>query len=57
MAVLIKDSNNKILGVLEAKNKIGGTFSNDDEVLLIMLASFVALVLQNTYTFEKFVWH
>ena len=45
------------MGVLEAKNKIGGTFSNDDEILLIMFSDFVALVLQNTYTFEKFVWH
>lgn len=49
----IKDNNNKIIGVLEAKNKIGGTFSNDDEVLLIMFSEYASLLLNNTYIFEK----
>ena len=53
----MKDNNNKIIGVLEAKNKIGGTFSNDDEVLLIMFAEFTSLLLNNTFVFEKMQWH
>lgn len=43
----------KLLGVLEAVNKINGLFSPDDQILLESIAQFVSIPLQNAMLFHK----
>ncbi|MCK4762303.1 MAG: SpoIIE family protein phosphatase [Candidatus Aminicenantes bacterium] len=45
--------NKKLLGVLEAINKIDGKFSEEDAELLEYIASVVAIPLQNAMLFKK----
>ena len=45
--------NKKLLGVLEAINKIDGDFSDEDAELLEYIASVIAIPLQNAMYFKK----
>jgi GAF domain-containing protein len=45
--------NRKLLGVLEAINKIEGKFSDDDAELLEYIASVISIPLQNAMLFKK----
>ena len=44
---------NKLIGVLEAVNKINGEFSDDDREALEYISLFVAIPLQNAILFRK----
>jgi serine phosphatase RsbU (regulator of sigma subunit)/putative methionine-R-sulfoxide reductase with GAF domain len=52
LAVPVKRSN-KLLGVLEAVNKVEGTFSDDDRQLLECIAGVVSIPLQNALLYKK----
>lgn len=43
----------KLLGVLEAVNKIDGQFSDEDRILVESIAHFVSIPLQNAMLFRK----
>ena len=47
LCVPVRDSANKIIGVLQVLNKIGGAFSTNDEDLLRSLAAQVAIAVRN----------
>jgi len=44
---------NKVIGVLEALNKKGGTFTDIDEELLLVLGSQAAVAIENTRLFQQ----
>jgi len=53
LVVPIKDSEGNILGVCQARNKIDGHFSEDDEVILEMLSIQAGVQLKNSMKFDK----
>ncbi len=44
---------NKVIGVLEALNKKGGDFTDDDEELLLVLGYQAAVAIENTRLFQQ----
>jgi len=52
LGVPVKMGDN-LLGIVEAINKIKGTFGNDDRRLLEYMAQFIAIPLQNALLFRK----
>lgn len=55
LSVPIRDINEKVVGVIQAVNKLKGTFSPDDERLLTILANQAGLILRNSLMYDKLV--
>jgi signal transduction protein with GAF and PtsI domain len=53
LCVPIVEESNQIIGVIQAINKIGGSFTKDDEGILSVLASLAAIVLRNSINFDQ----
>ena len=53
LAVAIKDFDGKIIGVLEAVNKINGVFNNEDEQFINLISQQANLVLKHCGNYEK----
>jgi len=55
LAVPVKDNEGKIIGVLEALNKINGSFNNEDEEFINLISEQAFIILRNCSNFEKVV--
>ena len=55
LAVPIRDSEGKIIGVLEAVNKLNSNFNTEDEEFISLISQQANIVLKNCTNFEKLV--
>jgi len=51
----MRDSQSAIVGVLQVLNKVGGPFTDDDEDLLLALASQAAIAIENAKLYHSLV--
>eukprot|EP00736_Rhodelphis_marinus_P001595 Rmarinus@m.20825 len=53
LCVPFKSNGGKVLAVLQAINKVNGTFTKEDQVLLEVLSEQVGIVLQNSLAYDS----
>lgn len=55
LCVPIKDTESKVIGVIQAINKLNGYFNSDDEGILSIISNQAGLMIKNSMIYDKAV--